>query len=90
MVVEVSYNFSIAFSKEAYDHMFALRIIPKTDERQKLLYAITKSPKYLGRYRRIRKFGDFLGRIAKPHKDFFVSLKSAVEINEKVKLVDTA
>ncbi len=88
MVVEVSYNFSIAFSKEAYDHMFALRIIPKTDERQRLLYADTNLQNI---WEDTDGFGNLaiLGKIAKPHKDFFVSLKSAVEINEKVKLVDT-
>lgn len=87
MVVEVSYNFSIAFSKEAYDHMFALRIIPKTDERQRLLYADTNLQNI---WEDTDGFGNLaiLGKIAKPHKDFFVSLKSAVEIGEKAKPTD--
>lgn len=87
MVVNVSYNFSISFSEAAYNHFFALRIIPKTDERQKPVYIDTNLS---DTWEDTDGFGNLsvLGKIAKPHDSFEVSLKSAVEINEKQKPTD--
>ena len=87
MVVDVSYSFSIHFSKAAYGHIFALRIIPKTDERQKPLYVdINLQNTWLD----TDGFGNLaiLGKISNPHESFFVSLKSSIEINERAKPTD--